>query len=110
MRGVRSATGLLLSAVALACDGPTSLSPSGPAASHATAVAATGRIVYTDRGQLHIYSVATRIDVNLGVAGVNPKFSPDGMLITFQQNGISVMNSDGSGRRTLSATGGTPSF
>src|SRR5438045_4393520 len=36
----------------------------------------SGRIVYTSSG-LHIYNVATRADVSLGISGVNPKFSPD---------------------------------
>ena len=70
----------------------------------------TGRIVYTT-GTLHIYNLATATDVSLGISGVNPKFSPDGTLITYQsRSGISVMNSDGSNKRVLSASGGTPSF
>jgi Periplasmic component of the Tol biopolymer transport system len=44
------------------------------------------------------------------VSGVNPKFSPDGALITYQNNGIKVMNSDGTYSRLLNATGGLPSF
>ena len=69
----------------------------------------TGRIVYTLSG-LHIYNVATRADVSLGISGVNPKFSPDGTLITYQNGGIYVMNSDGTNNRLLNAAGGVPSF
>jgi TolB protein len=57
-----------------------------------------------------VYDVATRGDRALGVSGVNPKFSPDGSLITFQGNGVRVMNSDGTGNRALNPAGGTPSF
>lgn len=70
----------------------------------------TGRIVYTLSGGLRVYDVATKADVGLGVDGVNPKFSPDGTLIVYQNNGMRVMNSDGSNSRLLNAAGGTPSF
>jgi Tol biopolymer transport system component len=70
----------------------------------------TGRIVYAGSGGLHIYNVATRADVSLGVSGINPKFSPDGTLITYVNSGIYVMNSDGTNRRLLNATGNVPSF
>ncbi len=69
----------------------------------------TGRIAWTN-GTLHIYNLATRTDVSLGVSGVNPKFSPNGTLITYQNSGIYVVNSDGSNNRQLNATGGVPSF
>lgn len=80
----------------------------------AAAVGLTGKIVYTNNG-LHIYDLATSTDLNLGVSGVNPDFSPDGTLITYQQptgpgKGIRVMNSDGTGGRVVTATGGNPSF
>ena len=71
----------------------------------------TGRIVYTLSGNLRLYNVATRTDVALGVAGVNPKFSPDGTRIVFQTRaGISVVNSDGTNGRLVNASGGVPSF
>lgn len=71
----------------------------------------TGRIVYTLSGNLRVYDVATRTDVALGVAGVNPKFSQDGTLIVYQTSGsIRVMNSDGTNNRLVNATGGIPSF
>jgi TolB protein len=54
--------------------------------------------------------VATKADVNLGISGVNPKFSPDGTLITYQNGGVYVVNSDGTNNRLLAATGGVPSF
>lgn len=69
----------------------------------------TGRIAYTT-GTLHIYNLATATDVSLGIAGVNPKFSPDGTRITYQNRGIYVMNADGTNGRVLSTSGGTPSF
>lgn len=71
-----------------------------------------GKIVYTLGGRLHIYTVATRRDVGLGVTGINPKFSPDGNLIVFQNApGVRIMNSDGTGLRVLdSNSGGVPSF
>lgn len=70
----------------------------------------TGRIVYTLSGNLRIYHVATKADVALGVSGVNPRFSPDGRLIAYQNSGIWLMNSDGSDRRLLHASGGGPAF
>lgn len=69
-----------------------------------------GRIVYTLRGDLHVYTVATRSDVDLRVRGINPKFSADGTMIVFQSGGVSVMKADGSGQSTLSASGGVPAF
>ncbi len=101
----------LMLAVALgACGGSGGESPApNPDANLA------GRIVYVlvdgGVGRLLIHTVATRSVVPLGVAGVNPKFSPDGTSIVFQTpNGITVMNSDGSGQRTVSSFGGVPSF
>jgi len=70
----------------------------------------SGRIVYVGPHSLRIYHLDTGADVNLGVSGVNPKFSPNGALITYQNNGIYVMNSDGTNITRLSPTGGVPSF
>jgi Tol biopolymer transport system component len=96
----------------LACgDSATAPAPRDTPASRDVSVAVnlTSRIAYT-AGAIHIYNLATNADVNLGVSGVNPKFSPDGTLITYQNNGIKVMNADGTGQRLLSPNGGTPSF
>jgi TolB protein len=85
----------------------------GPSAAIATA-GLTGRIAYSSNG-LHIYNLATSTDVNLGISGVNPDFSQDGSLITYQAasgktKGIMVMNSDGTNVRVVTASGGNPSF
>lgn len=67
-------------------------------------------------GTLHIYNLATGADVSLGVSGINPKFSPNGALITYTNGtkgspqGLRVMNSDGTNNRLLNATGNVPSF
>ncbi|CAN5880623.1 hypothetical protein BH11GEM1_BH11GEM1_31690 [soil metagenome] len=87
-----------------------SLTP-GSATRSVAAATLTGRIVYTLSGNLRLYDVATRTDVALGVAGVNPKFSPDGTLVVYQTRaGISVMNSNGTNSRLVNASGGVPSF
>lgn len=106
----------LTSAIASACGGssggPTTPTPPvvpPPVAPNPDANL-PGRIVYTG-GRLHVYTVATRSDVNLGVLGVNPKFSPDGLEIVYQHaGGISIMSADGSAQRLLSPTGGVPSW
>lgn len=71
-----------------------------------------GKIVYTLGGTLRVYTVSTRADVSLAVTGINPKYSPSGNLIVFQNTpGVKVMNADGSNVRTLdSNSGGVPSF
>jgi Tol biopolymer transport system component len=69
-----------------------------------------GRIVYTAKGILHIFNLATNGDTNLRVSGVNPKFSRDGTRIVYQNSGIWIMNSDGTSQKQLSSTGGVPSF
>ena len=74
-----------------------------------------GRIVYTLAGRLHIYTVATRSDEDLGITGINPKFSPDGSQVTYQNSsGVQIMSSSGTStggnRRQLSSFGGVPSF
>ena len=74
-----------------------------------TTAGLTGRIAYTT-GTIHVHNLVTNADVDLRVSGVNPKFSPDGTLITCQCSGISVMNADGTNQRVLNATGGTPAF
>ena len=70
----------------------------------------SGRIVYTGSKGLRIYHLDTGADVSLGVSGVNPKFSPNGALITYQNGGIYVMHSDGTNVTRLNATGNVPSF
>lgn len=106
----------VLGVFVLACgDGATAPAPRVTPANRVSSVAEnlavnlTGRIVYTT-GTIHIYNLSTNTDVNLGVSGVNPKFSPDGTLITYQNSGIKVMNSNGTNSRLLNATGGVPSF
>lgn len=86
--------------------------PSGPPPVVNPDSALAGRIVHTGNdGMLRIYTPSTRGSFALGVTGVNPKFSPNGALIAYQDAaGIRVMNSDGTGRRTISQFGGTPSF
>lgn len=74
-----------------------------------------GRIVYTLAGRLHIYTIATRFDENLDIPGINPKFSPDGTQVTYQNStGVHIMSSSGTSsggnRRQLSTFGGVPSF
>lgn len=113
---------LLLSASGYGCSGrsgepagplpPVPVAPPPPTPNPDANLA--GRIVYTSvqtLGELQVYTVATRGNVGLGVKGVNPKFSPDGTLIAFQDgSGVSVMKSDGTEARTLRSHGGTPSF
>src|SRR2546430_9429876 len=48
----------------------------------------SGRIVYTAKGVLHIFNLATNSDTSLGISGVNPKFSPDRSRIVYQNGGI----------------------
>lgn len=100
-----------LCAAILACS-DSSTSPIGRPFQPILSVSAptlTGRIAYTT-GTIHIYNLATNTDVSLGVSGVNPKFSPDGTLITYQNSGIKVMNADGTNQRLINPTGGVPSF
>jgi Tol biopolymer transport system component len=106
MCGVVSA----LSVLTLACRDAAPTAPMhGSSPALASAVNLTGRIAYT-AGTIHVYNLATNTDVDLRVSGVNPKFSPDGTLITCQCSGIKVMNADGTGQRVLTSTGGVPSF
>lgn len=102
----------LLSASFAGCGDPSSPSsaPVQPNQSVMASASLSGRIVYTLSGQLRIYNVATKTDVSIGISGVNPKFSPDGAMITYQSGGIRVVNSDGTSSRLLNATGGVPSF
>lgn len=104
------ASGLCISTAA--CDDPSSLGVAAvqPLPSISTSSALTGRIVYTLRGQLRVYDVASKADVGLGVAGINPRYSPNGSLIAYQNDGLYIMNSDGTGSRLLNATGGGPAF
>lgn len=71
----------------------------------------SGRLVYTVQGTLHIYDGATGAVTNTGVSGVNPKFSPDGTQIAYQNSGVYVMSSAAPyNPRLVTAPGGTPSF
>lgn len=70
----------------------------------------SGRIVYTLSGRLRVYDVATKADVSLGVSGVNPRFSPDGTRVAYGNSGLWIVNSDGTGRTLLNATGGSAAF
>lgn len=70
-----------------------------------------GRIVYTLKGVLHIFNLATNGDTSLGISGVNPKFSRDGTRIVYNNNGIWIMNSAAPySPQQVSTTGGVPSF
>ena len=71
----------------------------------------SGHIVYTASGGLHIFNLATNGDTSLGIPGVNPKYSPDGSMIVYQNSGIWIMSSTAPyNPQQLSARGGTPSF
>lgn len=98
--------------IACAEQQPTSVVQPSLATQAAAITGFTGHIVYTDGGTLHVYNLSTNTDVNLGVSGVNPKFSSDGSLIVFQSTkaGIAVMNADGTNQRVLVPSGGTPNF
>jgi TolB protein len=105
----------------LACgEGATATAPAtqdlqaSRSSANAVTMSLTGRIVYVNKG-LRVYDLATSTDVDLRVSGVNPDFSPDGTLITYQQpsgpgKGIRVMNANGTGGRVLNASGANPSF
>jgi Tol biopolymer transport system component len=114
---------LMTLALVSACSGggaqvaPTGLSGAPDASSgnrtamRAAAPTLSGRIAYVGSKGLRIYNVASGADASLGVSGgVNPKFSPNGALITYQNNGIYVMHSDGTNITRLNATGNLPSF
>ncbi|TMG86794.1 MAG: hypothetical protein E6H74_02565 [Betaproteobacteria bacterium] len=58
------------------------VSPSDAAKPTSCAATFAGRIAYTT-GVIHICDGATGADVNTGVSGVNPKFSPDSSLIVY---------------------------
>src|SRR5207245_11546036 len=69
-----------------------------------------GRIAYTT-GVIHICNGATGADINTGVSGVNPKFSPDGSMIVYQNANVSVMSSVAPfAHWVVTAPGATPSF
>jgi Tol biopolymer transport system component len=73
--------------------------------------APNGRIAYTKKGHIWVKNLDTGSNVDTGASGVNPKFSPNGLLITYNGNGVWVMNANGSDRVLLDAgNGGSPSF
>lgn len=73
--------------------------------------APNGRIAYAKKGHIWVKNLDTGSNVDTGASGINPKFSPNGLLITYNGNGIWVMNSNGSDRVLLDAgNGGSPSF
>ena len=86
------------------------VSPSDAAKPTSCSATFAGRIAYTT-GVIHICNGATGADVNTGVSGVNPKFSPDGSLIVYQNNNVSVMSSAAPfANWVVTAPGATPSF
>ncbi len=87
------------------------ISPSASAAKPSSCSATfAGRIAYTT-GVIHICDGATGADVNTGVSGVNPKFSPDSSLIVYQNGNVSVMSSVAPfAHWIVTASGATPSF
>lgn len=118
--GNNLAVALLVAAALWGCGGGSAGGPTNPPPPPTTPppnpdANLPGRIVYTSvqsGGVLQLYHVAARGSVSLGVAGINPKFSPDGTLIVYQfSGGVGVMNPDGTGRQTINAGwGGVPSF
>jgi len=75
--------------------------------------APNGRIAYVKKqgGHIWVKNLDTGSNVDTGASGVNPKFSPNGLLITYNGKGVWVMNADGSHRVLLDAgSGGSPSF
>lgn len=96
----------ILAAVAVSSSDPASAAKS----TSCSVTPFTGRIAYTT-GVIHICNIASGVDTNTGVSGVNPKFSADGTQIVFQGNGVTVMSSVAPFvPRVLTPVGGTPSF
>jgi Tol biopolymer transport system component len=109
----RSSIALVL-ALAGGCKGATAPAPNVPLAPATPNPDSSlaGRIVYTDAGDLWVYTPSTRSGMRLNVRGVNPKYSRDGTQIVFQSStlGVAIMDAGGSGARSLSLSGGVPSF
>jgi len=96
----------MLAALAMASAG----NAAQPAKNLTCSATFTGRIAYTT-GVIRICNGATGADVSTGVSGVNPKFSPDGSLIVYQNGGVNVMSSVAPySHWILTASGSTPSF
>src|SRR6266487_1693589 len=92
----------------LAAASPSDAAP--PAKDSSCSATFGGRIAYTT-GVIHICNGASGSDVNTGVSGVNPKFSPDGSMIVYQNGNISVMSSAAPfANWVVTAPGTTPSF
>ena len=82
-----------------------------PNTSRVAAVSLTGKIAYASGGNVLVKDLVTGTTINTGAPGNNPKFSPDGSLITYGGNGIWVMNANGTNKRLIVAgNGGSPSF
>jgi len=79
-------------------------------AGNASAASLSGKIAYVGGG-ICVFHLATGTNSNLGVTGINPKFSLDGTKIVFQGGGgISVMNGDGTNVRLILNFGGIPAW
>lgn len=106
--------GLLLSLGSAIMDAQSAIAaarPGGGGGSTPPPGTYSGRIVYTMKGVLHIFDLATNTDSSLGISGVNPKFSRDGSTIVYQNGGIWIMSSAAPySPQQISTTGGVPSF
>ena len=82
--------------------------------STAITVALTGKIVYTNGGDLFSINLSsgavTQLTSTNGESEVNPEYSADGSKIAFQSTGIWTMNADGTGRLKLTTYGGVPAW
>src|SRR5258708_6368772 len=87
---VKNVSALFCILAAVVAVSPSDAAP--PAKSSSCSAIFAGRIAYTT-GVIHICDGATGVDVNTGVSGVNPKFSPDSSWIVYQGGGVSVISS-----------------
>ena len=95
---------------------PGSITPANSLSNGSAAItlALTGKIVYTNGGNLFSINLSSRSVTQLtftnGEAEVNPEYSADGSKIAFQSSGIWTMNADGTGRLKLTTYGGVPEW